>query len=85
LLSATFLGLRVSAEVSYRLCMTITELQNAIRLCSKEDQDQLAAFLALLRQQRNPDYLMTLDARISDGDPRHWVSLQELKEQFRND
>lgn len=65
--------------------MTLAELQNAIRLCSKEDQDQLAAFLTLLRQQRDPEYLATLDARINDRDPRHWVSLEALKEQFRND
>jgi len=65
--------------------MTITELQNAIRRCSKEDQDQLAAFLALLRQQRDPEYLATLDARINDRNPQHWVSLEALKEQFRKD
>ncbi|MFO1501930.1 MAG: hypothetical protein U1G07_26740 [Verrucomicrobiota bacterium] len=65
--------------------MTITDLQNAIRSCSKQDQDQLAAFLALLRQQRDPEYLATLDARINDRDPQHWVSLEALKEQFRND
>lgn len=65
--------------------MTITELQNAIRRCSKEDQDQLAAFLALLRQQRDPNYLATLDSRINDRDPQHWVSLDAMKKQFGND
>jgi hypothetical protein len=59
-------------------------LQNVIRRCSKEDHDQLAAFLALLRQQRDPEYLATLDGRINDRDPRHWVSLEALKQQFRN-
>jgi hypothetical protein len=59
--------------------------QHAIRRCSKEDQDQLAAFLALLRQQRDPEYLATLDARINDRNPQHWVSFQALKDQFRND
>jgi hypothetical protein len=63
----------------------MTELQNAIRHCSKEDQDRLAAFLALLRQQRDPDYLRTLDARINDRDPQHWVSFQELKERLGNE
>ena len=65
--------------------MTIVELQNAIRLCSNQDQDQLAAFLTLLRQQRDPEYLATLDQRINDQDPQHWVSLEALKEQFRKD
>jgi hypothetical protein len=65
--------------------MTMTELRNAIRRCSKEDQDQLAAFLTVLRQQRDPEYLASLDRRINDRDPQHWVSLEELKEQFRRD
>lgn len=78
-------ALRDFVDVPYCLGMTLTELQNAIRLCSKEDQDQLAAFLTILRQQRDPEYLATLDARINDRDPQHWVSLEALKEQFRND
>ena len=65
--------------------MTITELQNAIRRCSNQHQDQLAAFLTLLRQQRDPEYLASLDQRINDHDPQHWVSLEVLKEQFRKD
>ena len=69
--------------LAYAFTITITELQNAIRRCSKEDQDQLAAFLALLRQQRDPEYLATLDARINDRDPQHRVILEALKEEFR--
>ena len=65
--------------------MTMTELQNAIRRCSDQDQDQLAAFLTLLRQQRDPEYFGRLDRRINDQDPEHWVSLDALKEQFRKD
>ena len=78
-------GLPGYLGLAYAFIMTIAELQNAIRSCSKEDQDQLAAFLAVLRQRRDPEYLATLDARINDRDPRQWVSLDVLKEQFRND
>jgi hypothetical protein len=77
--------LRGELHVRYSLAMTITELQNAIRRCSNQDQDQLAAFLTLLRQQRDSEYLATLDRRINDQDPQHWISLDTRKEQLRRD
>ena len=33
----------------------------------------------LLRQQRDPGYLASLDQRINDRDPQHWVSLEHTQ------
>ncbi len=60
--------------------MSIAEVEREIHQWSREDQDRLAAFLTLLRLQRDPAYMRKLDARITDQDSGHWMTLDQLKE-----
>ncbi len=65
--------------------MNLAVVQKEIEAWTPEDQDQLAAYLTVLRMQRTAEHAEELDRRLSDRDPDHWLTLPELKRKLRED
>ena len=65
--------------------MNLAVVQKEIEAWSPEDQDQLAAYLTVLRMQRSPEHADELNRRLSDRDPNHWLTLSELKDKLNED
>ena len=65
--------------------MNLAVVQKEIEAWTPEDQDQLAAYLAVLRVQRTGEHAEELSRRLNDRDPDHWLTLPELKDQLRRD
>ena len=65
--------------------MNLAVVQKEIEAWTPEDQDQLAAYLTVLRMQRTPEHADELSRRLNDRDPDHWLSLSELKDKLRQD
>jgi hypothetical protein len=49
-----------------------------------EHQDQLAAYLVHLRHQRDPKVPSKIRTKIEDKDPANSLSLEELKEKWKD-
>ncbi len=62
--------------------MNLTVVQKEVEAWTPEDQDQLAAYLTVLRMQRTAEHAEELDRRLSDRDPDHWLTLSELKDKL---
>lgn len=58
--------------------MTINQIKKELAKMSEEQQDQLAAYVVLLRHLRNPESRKEIAARIDDRDPPHWMTLDQL-------
>ncbi len=65
--------------------MKLAVVQKEIEAWTPEDQDQLAAYLSVLRLQRTAEHAEELNRRLSDRDPDHWLTLAELKDKLSND
>jgi hypothetical protein len=55
--------------------MDVEDVEREVATWGLEDQDRLAAFLALLRLRRSPDYIQELTRRLDD---RGTCQLDEL-------
>ena len=64
--------------------MSLEEVKTQIARMPTEQQDQLAAYLVHLRHQRSPAALTEASARLDDRNPASWVSLDELKERWKD-
>ena len=65
--------------------MNLAVVQKEIEAWTPEDQDQLAAYLTVLRMQRTAEHAEELNRRLSDRDPDHWLTLSELKDRLDKD
>jgi len=59
--------------------MNLEVVEREVATWAPEDQDRLAAYLAVLRLKRSPDHIQELTRRLDDRDPVNWVSLNEVK------
>ena len=59
--------------------MTFTEIQSEVDTLSSEDQDRLAAYLALRQNERDQEWCDKISQRLNDRNPSNWVSLDELE------
>jgi len=59
--------------------MTFTEIRSEVDALSTDDQDRLAAYLALRQNERDQDWCETISRRLDNKDPSAWVSLDELE------
>ncbi len=75
--------LDIAISICYVLAMSINELERELTDLPPEQQDRLAAYLVHLRQQRDPKVRKELADRINDRDPSHWVTLDELKQRWK--
>jgi hypothetical protein len=60
--------------------MNLEVVEREVETWNAEDQDRLAAYLAVLRLKRSPDHARELTRRLEDRDPDHWVGLDKIKE-----
>jgi len=63
--------------------MSLDELKAEIAALSPEQQRQLAAYLVHLRHEQNAETQAELARRIDDRTPGNWLSLNELKEKWK--
>jgi len=64
--------------------MSLEDVKTAIAVMPQAHQDQLAAYLVHLRHQRDPRIPAEIRARIEDTDPANWLSLDELRERWKD-
>ena len=64
--------------------MTLEQIKEQLAGLPQEHQDHVAAYLAHLRHSRDPFSARKLAAKIDDKDPSHWVSLDTLKENWKD-
>ena len=59
--------------------MTFAAIQEEIKSWSPEEQDELATYLTVLRQQRSREHVVELGQRLQDRAPENWMTLDEVK------
>ena len=64
--------------------MNLEEIKTEVAGMSKEQQDHLAAYLVHLSHRRDSGLHQEITARIEDKDPGNWISLDQLKEQWKD-
>jgi hypothetical protein len=64
--------------------MSLEEIKTEVAGMPLEQQDQLAAYLVHLRHQRDSRIRAEITARIDDKSPGKWVSLEELRERWKD-
>jgi hypothetical protein len=62
--------------------MSVEELKKALTSLSVREQEELSAFLFHLRHRTDPDYQKTVEGRMSDKDPAHWLKPEEFEKQL---
>lgn len=71
-------------KVWYLCRVSLENIKTEIAGMPQEHQDQLAAYLVHLRHQRDPTILAEIRTKIEDKDPANWLSLDELKEKWKD-
>jgi hypothetical protein len=64
--------------------VSLEDIKNEMANMPPQHQDQLAAYLVHLRHQRDPKICAEIQSRIEDRDPANWLSLDELKERWKD-
>jgi len=59
--------------------MSLSELKEELARLPEQQQVELSAYLEYLLEKRSSNFREELGRKISDHDPSHWVSLEELK------
>jgi len=65
--------------------MDLATLQSQIPNWPPEEQDQLAAYLMILRQRRKAEHADELARRSDDGTAESWLTFAELKDKLGED
>jgi hypothetical protein len=63
--------------------MSINQIKEQMATLPEEQQDQLAAYLVHLRHLRDPQLRKEMAERIDDRDPSHWVTVEQLKQHWK--
>jgi len=58
--------------------MTFIELQKELSHLTEHEQDVAAAYLTMLRHERDPEWEATLSRRIQEEQPDKWVELEDI-------
>jgi len=62
--------------------MSVEELKKAVRTLSAEEQNELSAFLFHLRHQADPGYQASVEKRLADKDPSHWLTPEQFEQRL---
>lgn len=62
--------------------MSIQEIKTEIEALPAEERKRLAAFLVSLRHKELAEYRARMAAKIDDGDPSSWATLEELDQRL---
>jgi len=63
--------------------MTLEQIKAQLAGMPEEEQDRVVAYLVHLRHTRDPLTRQELTRRIDDGNPAHWISVDQLKEHWK--
>jgi hypothetical protein len=63
--------------------MSVKELKPELVALSAAEQAEVAAFLFHLRHASDPDYQATIDRRLADKEPSHWLIPDELEKRLK--
>ena len=64
--------------------MTLDQIKEELASMPEEQQEHLVACLVHLRHIRDPLNAQELARKIDDRDPAHWISLDQLKERWKD-
>lgn len=64
--------------------MSLEEIKTELAEMPREQQDHLVAYLVHLRHQRDATIPREIATRIDDKDSKNWVSLDDLKEKWKD-
>jgi hypothetical protein len=64
--------------------VSFKEIKSGLAELPEEQQDQLAAYLVHLRHQRDTQLRRELSSRLEDKNPDHWVSIDQLRDQWKD-
>jgi len=59
--------------------MSVQELKTELAALSETERAEVSAFLFHLRHASDPDYQATVQRRMDDKNPAHWLTLNELE------
>jgi hypothetical protein len=62
--------------------MSAEELKRALTTLSAGEQNEVSAFLFHLQHRADPAYQGTVESRISDKDPSHWLTPEEFEKRL---
>jgi len=62
--------------------MTVLDLKREIASLTPNAQDEIAAYIVHLRNERDPEYSRELERRLNDRDEKNWVRLEDLEAEF---
>jgi hypothetical protein len=62
--------------------MSVEELKRALAGLSAEEQKELSAFLFHLRHRADPAYQDTIQRRLTDKDPSHWLTPEQFEQRL---
>ncbi len=63
--------------------MTLDKIKDELANMPEEQQNHVAAYLVHLRHLRDPITRQELTRRIDDKDPAHWISVDQLKDHWK--
>ncbi len=63
--------------------MTLDKIKQELANMPEEQQNHVAAYLIHLRHLRDPKTRQELTRRIDDKDPSHWISVDQLKDHWK--
>jgi hypothetical protein len=72
------------SRLDYCLDVSFKEIKSGLAELPEEQQDQLAAYLVHLRHQRDTQLRRELSSRLEDKNPDHWVSIDQLRDQWKD-
>ena len=64
--------------------MTVEQIKEEVSHLPEAQQDHLVAYVVHLRHLRDPATRQELKRRIDDHDPAHWISVDQLKEHWKD-
>jgi hypothetical protein len=64
--------------------VSVQEIKSGLAGLPQEAQDHLAAYLVHLRHQRDAGLRGEISSRLDDKNPDHWVSVDQLREQWKD-
>ena len=64
--------------------MTMEQIKEELASMPEEQQDHLVAYVVHLRHLRDPQARRENTRRIDDLEPSHWISVDQLKEHWKD-
>jgi hypothetical protein len=75
-------GLENQKKACYKIAVSVKELKHELAALSATEQAEMAAFLFHLRHASDPEYQATIEQRLADKDPTHWLTPDEFEKRL---